>query len=105
MSGGKIAAVFAIYTSLLLGNLTLPQDLSYTPVPSGFDFPADERVLLDAVNRADEEQLRTHAWAVFAGLTQKLGRTIRTVKQSGRPGTRAMRFSLQKRAHQKVSDL
>ncbi|RVJ16061.1 hypothetical protein CN179_33245, partial [Sinorhizobium medicae] len=71
MSGGRIATVFAICTSLLLGNLALPQDLSYTPVPSGFDFPANERVLLDAVNRGAEEQLRTHAWTVFAGLTQK----------------------------------
>ncbi|MDX0426973.1 hypothetical protein [Sinorhizobium medicae] len=71
MSGGRIATVFAICTSLLLGNLALPQGLSYTPVPSGFDFPADERVLLDAVSRGDEEQLRTHAWTVFAGLTQK----------------------------------
>ena len=47
------------------------QEITYTPIPPGFDFPADEQVLLDALRREDIPKLRDHSWQVFAGLTQK----------------------------------
>ena len=50
-----------------------PQGLTnivYTPIPSGFDFPAAEATLRDALKAGDVAALRRHAWMVFAGLTQ-----------------------------------
>ena len=43
---------------------------TYTPIPAGFDFPADGAKLLAQVKTDDQAALRTHAWMVFAGLTQ-----------------------------------
>lgn len=46
------------------------QRVEYKPVPAGFDFPAPEATLLNALQAGDEAKLRSHAWMVFAGLTQ-----------------------------------
>ena len=48
----------------------LAQNAVYTPIPPGFDFPANEKTLLDALKAGNESKLRTHGWMVFAGLTQ-----------------------------------
>lgn len=42
----------------------------YKPVPPGFDFPADEKALLQLRDKGDVAGMRKHAWMVFAGLTQ-----------------------------------
>lgn len=46
------------------------QSIVYTPIPPGFDFPADQQVLLKMLDAGDVAGIRTHAWLVFAGLTQ-----------------------------------
>ncbi|WP_246724979.1 hypothetical protein [Rhizobium ruizarguesonis] len=62
----------AVTLSFLVATLEAQaQEIAYTPVPPGFDFPADEQSLLDALRGGDEVKLRTHAWMIFAGLTQK----------------------------------
>jgi hypothetical protein len=55
---------------LVLGLPASAQEPVYTPIPPGFDFPADEKSLLAALKAGDESKLRAHAWMVFAGLTQ-----------------------------------
>ncbi|WP_246799217.1 hypothetical protein [Rhizobium leguminosarum] len=67
----KILLAAVALSSMLFWNTTQAQEITYTPVPPGFDFPADERALLDALSGGDEVKLRTHAWMIFAGLTQK----------------------------------
>jgi hypothetical protein len=42
----------------------------YRPIPAGFDFPADSRILLAARDQEDVPAMRRHAWMVFAGMTQ-----------------------------------
>jgi hypothetical protein len=55
----------------LLQNVQLnAQRTDYKPIPDGFDFPAPEKTLLDALKAGDEAKLRTHAWMVFVGMTQ-----------------------------------
>jgi hypothetical protein len=54
----------------LIGLSATAQEIVYTPIPPGFDFPADEKALLDALKAGDESKLRLHGWMVFAGLTQ-----------------------------------
>ena len=43
---------------------------TYHPIPSSFDFPADEATLLKYRDTGDVAAMRTHAWMVFAGMTQ-----------------------------------
>ena len=45
------------------------QDI-YTPIPSGFDFPADEASQLKLRDDQDVSGMRRHAWNVWAGLNQ-----------------------------------
>jgi hypothetical protein len=40
------------------------------PVPSGFDFPADEAALLRLRDDQNVREMRKHSWMVFAGMTQ-----------------------------------
>jgi hypothetical protein len=64
----------SILSTMLLLALcrTLPgrQNVTYTPIPPGFDFPADEATLLQMRNTGNVPAMRQHAWTVFAGLTQ-----------------------------------
>lgn len=63
--------VFIAAVIFLLQNVRLnAQRIDYKRIPDGFDFPAPEATLLDALKAGDEAKLRTHAWMVFAGLTQ-----------------------------------
>jgi hypothetical protein len=48
-----------------------PRGVTYQPVPPGFDFPADQATLLKLRDNQDVNGMRTHAWMVFGGLTQK----------------------------------
>lgn len=66
---GPISFVMAIVMSSLTVSAQA-QGVVYTPIPAGFDFPADQQTLLNAVQTGDESKLRTHGWMVFAGLTQ-----------------------------------
>jgi len=45
-------------------------DAPYHAIPPGFDFPADEKTLLDMRDRQDVSGMRRHSWMVFAGMTQ-----------------------------------
>ena len=45
-------------------------NVTYQPIPPGFDFPADETALLHLRDTGDKSGMRKHAWMVFAGLTQ-----------------------------------
>jgi hypothetical protein len=63
--------LFVAAAIFLLQNVPLDaQRIDYKPIPTGFDFPAPAKTLLDALKAGDEAKLRTHAWMVFAGLTQ-----------------------------------
>lgn len=42
----------------------------YKPIPSGFDFPANQDALLKIRDHKDVAAMRRHGWMVFAGLTQ-----------------------------------
>jgi hypothetical protein len=66
----SIQAVLAASVLVLTRLCVSAQDIAYTPIPPGFDFPANEKVLLDALKAGDELTLRNHGWMVFAGLTQ-----------------------------------
>ena len=46
------------------------QSANYTPIPTGFDFPAPQARLLAARDSQDVASMRKHAWLVFAGMTQ-----------------------------------
>lgn len=60
-----------VFMVILCPYASLAQEITYAPIPPGFDFPADEQILLDAIRNGDQTKLRDHAWQVFAGLTQK----------------------------------
>lgn len=45
---------------------------NYTPIPAGFDYPANTQTLQAAVDSADIKAIRTHAWAMFAGIMQPM---------------------------------
>lgn len=60
--GGALALAFGSW--LLVSAQTTVQ-----PIPPGFDFPADEQVLLKLRDANDVPGMRRHAWMVFAGLT------------------------------------
>jgi hypothetical protein len=48
-------------------------DITYVPIPAGYDFPT-ARAKLDAeVATGDQQAMRTHAWDVWAGLTAGSG--------------------------------
>lgn len=57
------------FCSLVLGGLLHAQGV-YTPIPTGFDFPADETALLKIRDDKDVTAMRRHGWMVFAGLTR-----------------------------------
>jgi hypothetical protein len=59
---GALVLTFAI--SLWVQGQTAVQ-----PIPPGFDFPADEQVLVKLRDNNDVAGMRRHAWMVFAGLT------------------------------------
>jgi len=61
---------FLIFCIALTAVITEAKEITYTPIPSGFDFPANGNSLLDALKDGNESKLRQHAWFVFAGLTQ-----------------------------------
>jgi hypothetical protein len=61
------AAVFLIATIGLSGQ---PAPDPHLPVPPGFDFPADQAVLLKLRDTGDMAGIRRHSWLVFAGITQ-----------------------------------
>jgi len=42
----------------------------YRPIPTGFDFPANQDELLRIRDHKDAAAMRRHGWMVFAGLTQ-----------------------------------
>ena len=72
---GRIAGHFRNYTLFFItitleGTANAQQNILYTPIPSGFDFPADQQTLLKLLDAGDVAGMRTHAWMVFAGLTQ-----------------------------------
>jgi hypothetical protein len=60
---------FASLLVLTFGGLLRGQDV-YKPIPTGFDFPADETALLKMRDDKDIPAMRRHGWMVFAGLTQ-----------------------------------
>jgi len=64
----RFAFAFAVLTAVSAAGWA--QSAVYTPVPPGFDFPAKEETLLNALKTNDEAALRKHAWMIFAGLTQ-----------------------------------
>jgi hypothetical protein len=66
---GRLLLSTALLTALLNVPLSA-QNADYQPIPAGFDFPAPEATLLGALAAGDEAKLRSHAWMVFAGLTQ-----------------------------------
>ncbi len=43
---------------------------SYQPIPSGFDFPAEQAALLRYRDAGDVPAMRSHAWMVWAGMNQ-----------------------------------
>jgi len=43
---------------------------TYTPIPPNFDFPAPQARLLAARDSQNVDDMRRHAWMVFAGMTQ-----------------------------------
>lgn len=53
-----------------IASVATAQQDPYTPIPSGFDFPADQAVLekLRSAVRVDEQ--RVHVWKVWAGMNQ-----------------------------------
>ncbi|MEX2206690.1 MAG: hypothetical protein WEF50_10730 [Myxococcota bacterium] len=55
---------------LVVGSSARSQEIGFTAIPPGFDFPADGAELLNALKAGDEARLRSHGWLVFAGLTQ-----------------------------------
>jgi hypothetical protein len=65
---GQAAAAFVALAAV--SATAWAQAALYTPIPSGFDFPAKEETLLTALKANDEATLRKHGWMVFAGLTQ-----------------------------------
>jgi hypothetical protein len=56
----------------LLGAFIEPlrAQVEYKPIPPGFDFPAPQADLLQALDDNNIARLRQHGWMVFAGLTQ-----------------------------------
>ncbi len=54
----------------------------YTPIPPGFDFPADKATLERFRKTENVAEMRRHAWLVWAGINQPAP----TGGQSGKPG-------------------
>jgi hypothetical protein len=48
-------------------------EITYEPIPPGYDFPTDPAKLLAAVATGDQAAMRRHAWNVWAGLTAGSG--------------------------------
>src|SRR5262249_42171819 len=42
-------------------------EVTYTPIPAGYDYPTDPAKLLAAVDAGDRQRLREHGWPVWAG--------------------------------------
>src|SRR5712692_6035944 len=64
------ARLVALSVMLSGGGIAAAQQ-NYQPVPSGFDFPADEATLLRFRDTQNAPEMRRHSWYVFAGLTQR----------------------------------
>lgn len=50
---------------------------AYSPIPAGYDWPADPAVLDSAVARGDRAAVRDHAWRLWAGINQPISETYR----------------------------
>jgi hypothetical protein len=61
--------ILVVFSYLALGGLLYGQGV-YKPIPSGFDFPANQDALLKIRDDKDVAAMRKHGWLVFAGLTQ-----------------------------------
>src|SRR5262249_2420646 len=48
-------------------------ELTYVPIPPGYDFPTPEAKVVAAAATGDQEAMRRHAWNVWAGLTAGSG--------------------------------
>ena len=62
---------FSAISILMLAAGPAAAQQNYEPVPPGFDFPADEAMLLRFRDTQNVPEMRRHAWYVFAGLTQR----------------------------------
>lgn len=71
------AGAFAVLAPTLLSSCLIRALSSSSPtlvaqdIPAGFDFPADENVLLGHVYSENRQAIREHAWNIWAGLTQQ----------------------------------
>jgi hypothetical protein len=63
---------FLLFTIIWSGGylIEMAAAATYHPIPPGYDFPADEGTLLKYRDTQDVAAMRTHAWMVFAGMTQ-----------------------------------
>jgi hypothetical protein len=70
----RMAAFHSLALVVLATTAILPRQLAaqerYEPVAPGYDFPADEATLLRFRDTQNVQEMRRHAWYVFAGLTQ-----------------------------------
>jgi hypothetical protein len=66
-----VCSVSILSLSLPTGSSASPVAADYMDIPPGFDFPADQAILLGYRDTNNVSAMRNHAWMVFAGLTQK----------------------------------
>jgi hypothetical protein len=69
MARRVVSAVVGTLALALTASIWLRAQTTVQPIPPGFDFPADEKVLLKLRDGNDVAGMRRHAWMVFAGLT------------------------------------
>lgn len=64
------SAVFALKSAAKPQPVVAQKEATYTGIPAGFDFPADQATLLRFRDNNDIDAMRKHTWMVFAGMTQ-----------------------------------